>query len=139
MAIRATAYQKRLEDGGFAPQQAYALAAAQEDMVLSELVTRNHFDSAIQRLDGKINGLDAKLEGKIAGLEGKIVGLDGRIAALDAKIDTRTAELRGEIAALRAEMKGDFASLQVTLIRWMVGTVGGSTLAVMLALPRFAR
>jgi hypothetical protein len=91
MAFRATAYQQRLEEGGVDREQAYALAAAQqEEFIVSELVTRDYLDTELKALEDK----------------------------LDAKIDTRSAELR-------AELKAEVATLQVSLIRWVVGTVGG--------------
>jgi hypothetical protein len=111
MAFRATAYQKRLEEAGLEPKMALAQAAAMEEFVVSELVTKEYLDS-------RLDAFEAKFDGKLAALR---------------------AELKADIAALRGEFKADIAALQMTLIRWMLGTVGGAALAVILTLLRVMR
>jgi hypothetical protein len=61
MAFRATAYQRRLEEAGFEPKMAYAQAAAMEEFVVSEMVTKDH-------LDGKLSELRSELKTDIATL-----------------------------------------------------------------------
>jgi hypothetical protein len=115
MAFRATAYQKRLEEAGFDPKMAHAQAAAMEEFVVSELVTRDY-------LDAKLSEARSELKGEISGLRGD---LKGEISAL-------RVELKGDIATLRGDFRAEIAAVETRLIRWMVGSVGGAALAVIL-------
>ena len=62
--------------------------------------------------------------------------LKSRLDTLETKFDAR---LDSKLATLKSELKTDIATLQVSLIRWVVGTVGGATLAIILTLLRVAR
>lgn len=55
------------------------------------------------------------------------------------RLDAFEVKLDAKLAALRSEIKTDLATLQVSLIRWVVGAVGGATLAIVLALLRSGR
>jgi hypothetical protein len=107
MPFRATAYQKRLEEAGFEPKMAHAQAAAMEEFVISELVTKDYLDAKLSEVRSEISAL--------------------------------RAELKGEIATLRADFRTEIAAVEMRLVRWLVGTVGGAALAMILTLLRVAR
>jgi hypothetical protein len=44
-----------------------------------------------------------------------------------------------KLAQLRAEFRGELAALEARLIRWMVGTVGGATVALIVTMLRALR
>jgi hypothetical protein len=111
MPFRATAYQKRLEEAGFDPKMAHAQAAAREEFVVSELVTSDQFNS-------KLDAFEVKLD-----------------ARLDTKLATLRSELKSEISVLEIKM----TAMQMSLIRWMLGTVGGATLAIIVTLLRVTK
>jgi hypothetical protein len=50
--------------------------------------------------------------------------------------DAKLAELRAEF---RGELKSEIAALETRLIRWMVGTVGGATIALVVTMLRALR
>jgi hypothetical protein len=79
-----------------------------EEFVVSELVTSDQFSTRFEALEVK----------------------------LDAKLDTLSAELKSELAALRAELKTDIAAVETRVVRWVVGSIGGATLAMVLTLLR---
>jgi hypothetical protein len=111
MPFRATAYQKRLEEAGFDPKMALAQAAAMEEFVVSELVTRDY-------LDARLSEVRSELKGEISALR---------------------AELKPDITTLRGDFRAEIAAVETRLIRWVVGSVGGAALAVILTLVRVMR
>jgi hypothetical protein len=121
MPFRATAYQKRLEEAGFDPKMALAQAAAME-FVVSELVTRDY-------LDARLSEVRSELKGEISALR----------AELKDDISALRAELKGDIATLRGDLRAEIAAVETRLIRWMVDSVGGAALAVILTLVRVMR
>lgn len=99
MSFRAVAYQKKLQDAGVDAKVAQTHAEAMEEFVVSELVTNDHLDSKLAQMDAKLTQMDAKFE-------------------------ARFTQIEARITELRADMRGELRSLEATLIRWMVGTMG---------------
>jgi hypothetical protein len=112
MAFQATVVQKKLEEAGFEPKLAYGLTAVLErdvvDDLQSRLVTREYFDARLAELK----------------------------AELRVELRTEIGAVRTEMSGLRAELKTEIAGLRSELIKWMAGFIGGSTLAIILTLPR---
>jgi hypothetical protein len=57
----------------------------------------------------------------------------------NARLDALELKLDAKLAALRAELKAELAGLETKLIRWMVGSVGGASLAMILTFLRLMR
>jgi hypothetical protein len=133
MAFRATASQKRLEEAGFEPKMAHAQAAAMEEFVISELVTREYLDAKLSEahseFKGELSALRAEVKGDLATLRSE---LKGDLGAL-------RSELKGDLGTLRGDLRAEIAAAETRLIRWMVGTVGGAALAMILTLMRVMR
>jgi hypothetical protein len=55
------------------------------------------------------------------------------------EISALRAELKTEIATLRADFRAEIAAVEVRLVRWMVGSVGGAALAMILTFLRVMR
>lgn len=58
---------------------------------------------------------------------------------LDAKVSELRSDARADFATLRAEIKTELAALEIRLIRWVVGSIGGATLAIILTLLRVVK
>ena len=84
-------------------------------------------------------GLASVLERDVVDdLESRLVTreyLDAKLAELRAEFRTELASVRTEIGTVRTEM----ISLKAEMIKWMAGLVGGSTLAIIIALLRLAK
>jgi hypothetical protein len=57
---------------------------------------------------------------------------------LESRLVTREY-LDARVAELRADLRSEISSLKGEMIKWMAGLVGGSTLAIIMALPRLAK
>jgi hypothetical protein len=111
MAFHATVVQKKLEEAGFEPRLAFGLASVLERDVVDDLEVRL---VTREYLDARLAELKSELKTEIASLR---------------------TELRTDIGAVRTDMSG----LKAELIKWMTGLVGGSTLAIIIALLRVAK
>lgn len=58
---------------------------------------------------------------------------------LDSRLSEIRAEIKAESATSRAEFKAEIAALEIRLIRWVVGSVGGATLAIILTILRVVK
>jgi hypothetical protein len=77
-------------------------------------------------------GLAAVLERDVVDdLESRLVTRE----YLDARLAEFRADLRVELGTVRTEISG----LKAEMIKWMAGLVGGSTLAIIIALLRLAK
>jgi hypothetical protein len=129
MAFRATAYQKRLEEAGFEPKMAHAQAAAMEEFVVSELATRDYLDAKLSEVRSELKATRDYLDAKLSEVRSE---LKGEISAL-------RAELKGDIATLRGDLRAEIAGVETKLVRWMVGSVGGAALAIILTVLRLTK
>jgi ABC-type phosphate transport system auxiliary subunit len=146
------AYVKRMETVGFTRQQAEALAEEQAKLVDEKLATKLDIETVHAKIETSRNELTAKIEtsknelkASIATLDAKIetvhAQLEASIVALDAKVETVHAQLEANSATVRAELVGKIAEVHVKIsesrnatIRWMVGMVGGQTVALLAAM-----
>lgn len=104
-----------------------------EEFVVSELVTMDHFNARLDATMDQINArFDAFMDQFNARFDAFEVKLDARF---DSRLTTLRSELKSEISAIGIRMM----AMQLSLVRWMVGTVGGATLAIILTLLRVAK
>ena len=140
MTFQATVVQEKLEEAGFDAKLAFGLTAVLERNVVAEaenrFVTREYLDARLEKLRAELKSDIAEVRAQQDTLRGQQAAdtrvITGEIAAL-------RAEMQGEIAALRAEMQGSIAALRGEMIKWFVGIMGGTALAVLLGLLRLAR
>jgi uncharacterized protein YlxW (UPF0749 family) len=147
MPFRAVDYQDTLEASGVPPAQARARARAMEQFITRDTVSKSHFDT---KLDNKVaeiffkmseveahlrahtSELDSKLQQRIAELD---KDLQAKIATLDRQLATTTAETAQKIA----ETNQRIGELKFEMIRWVVGMVSASGIAILLAIIRYGR
>jgi hypothetical protein len=87
--MRTAAYINKLTGIGMAPKTAQVHGEAIEDLLGDEFVTREHFDTAMARLDVRFTQADAKVDRKFEQLDAKINRIQSSIELRiqEAKVD----------------------------------------------------
>ena len=81
-------------------------------------------------------GLAAVLESDVvANLEARFVTRE----YLDARLAELKAELKTEIGGIMVALKTEISGIKFEMIKWMAGMIGGSTLAIIVALLRLTK
>lgn len=140
MTFQATIVQEKLEEAGFDAKLAFGLTAVLERNVVAEaenrFVTREFLDARLEKLRAELKSDNAELKSE---LKSDIAGLKAGLAELKGGLEATKAQQAADTATIRGELTSGLAALRAEMIKWFVGIMCGTALAVLLGLLRFVR
>lgn len=109
---------KALQDAGFNPEQAHAVAAAVSEAVTTKADLLELELRLGEKFDAKLDALDTKFDAKLDALETKF---DTKLDALDTKFDTKLDALNNRLLvgalSIVAALVASIAGAVFTLVR----------------------